>query len=93
MEQKIHQNIISHWLQYFKINETYSEVCKDIPVLYLKSIDTFTVKEINIQKTIFYIDEQNHVFESIFSNYGNNKEIVGQKIGECRDGKIYLDKK
>ena len=40
MEQKIHQNIINHWLQYFQINEKYVDLCKDIPVLYLKNIDT-----------------------------------------------------
>lgn len=93
MEQRIHQNIINHWLQYFQVNEKYSDICKDIPVLYLKSIDTEMVKEIKIKDDVFYIDKENQVFHSVFLNYGNNKEIVGHKIGECRDGKIYLDKK
>ena len=42
---------------------------------------------------MYYIDASNKVYQSKFKDYGNNKEIVGELVGEYRDKKIYLHKK
>ncbi len=93
MDEKIHRILVDHWLTFFKIEESYTSVKQCIPVLYLTDPDTLDAKEIKIGEKVFLIDTQDRVFQKIFSNYGNNKEIVGKQIGEYRDGKIYLDKK
>lgn len=89
----IHQHLLQHWLRHFKIDDTYQNIGQEIPVITLQHTDTLDATSIQIGSDTFYIDTDNIVYQSKFKDYGNNKEIVGELVGEYRDKKIYLHKK
>jgi hypothetical protein len=89
----IHQHLFQHWLQYFKIDENYQNIGQEIPIISLHQAETLETTSIQIGSKTFYIDTNNMVYQSKFKDYGNNKEIVGELVGEYRDKKIHLHKK